>query len=258
MTKKYTKSINYYDDSNHEYEDFWIGREYEHLSEVLAIKRLLKDHRFNTALDLGGGYGRLSSHILEYCNKLYLIDPSKKQLNIAKEKLSKYKDVEYLTMDVSGDIPVDDNKVDLLVMVRVSHHLIDPTKTFKDISRVLKPGGKAIIEVANSAHALNKLKYATKLKKVPSKPITVGEIANGKLDDTPFVNHNYKMIEKQFKDSGFKIVRKLSVSNLRNRKLKQMLGLKNATKIENHIQTRLSSFRFGPSIFYLLENSKTK
>ncbi len=253
--KNKSSKIDTYDDEKHFYEDFWVGRDYEHFAEVIAIRKLLKDRHFEKAMDLGGGYGRLSFTLLDYTDSLVLAEPSKKQIDIAKKKLKDYKHIDYMLLKEEHVIPSKDNSLDFIMMIRVSHHIVDPAKTFAEISRVLKPGALAIIEVANNSHALNKIRYASQLKGVPSEPVRIGKVANGIEDETTFVNHNAKTIEKQMATAGFKIEKKLSVSNFRNKKLKNTIGMKNLLMIEGKLQQPLSSLNFGPSMFYLVKNS---
>ena len=250
MTKD---KINFYDDTKHFYEDFWIGRDYEHFSEVLALRKLLNKKHFKTAMDFGGGYGRLSDVLSDYSDKVILVDPSLKQLNIAKDKFKNQDNIEYLLLDKKDYVPAKDNSVDLILMVRVSHHVPDPTKLFKEIYRAVAPNGYAIIEVASNAHLVNRLRQYSKLKRVSKTPIRVGSIANGLKDETPFVNHNPKTIIKQLNDCGFKFDKKLSVSNFRNGFLKTNFRLDQLLRAEKITQKHLAKINFGPSIFILVK-----
>lgn len=247
------EKIDYYDDDNHDYEDFWIGRDYEHLSEVIAINKLLDNRHFKTALDYGGGYGRLANTFLKYSDELYLTDPADKQLNIGRKKLGGNKKVKFMKLESVAVIPVEYGTIDLLAMIRVSHHLVEPDITFKEINRVLNTNGYAVIEIANHTHFVNKLRYSSKLKKLPLEPTQIGQVANGKKDVTPFVNHNPKTIEKLLKKNDFEIVDKLSVSNLRNKKINKTIGMKTSLKIEGAVQKPFKNLNFGPSIFYLVK-----
>jgi ubiquinone/menaquinone biosynthesis C-methylase UbiE len=249
------EAIDYYDDDSHDYEDFWIGRDYEHLSEVIAINKLLKGRHYKIGIDYGGGYGRLSETVLRYCDYLYLADPSDKQLNIAKKKLKDEPNLGYIKLIDEAKIPLKTDELDFVIMIRVSHHLVDPAKTFAEINRVLKPGGQAIIEVANSAHFLNRLRHYLKFEKISKEPVRVGVSANGINDSTPFVNHNPRSIEDLFKDNSFRIIDKLSVSNFRNKIFKKTLGMSVIISLERFVQNKLAFISFGPSIFYLVEKS---
>lgn len=251
--KNQQDTINFYDDDKHDYRDFWVGRDYENLSEEVAIRRLLKGQHFSTALDYGGGYGRLSEVLLNYADKYVLVDPSQKQLDIGKEKYGKNPDISYVLLDKKDYVPAKDESIDLLVMVRVTHHIIDLDKTLTDIHRALKPGGKAIIEVANYAHFMHRIKHFAKLKKLPAGPVPVGDVSNGIKEDTPFVNHNAKTVNKQLNEHNLRVETILSVSNLRKGIVKKTLSMKQLIRLEATLQPKLAKLYFGPSIFFLVE-----
>lgn len=84
------RQSNYYDDANFNYATWWQGREYEHEAEVMAIRRLLRDRRFAHAVDVGGGFGRLSCVLAEYADLVTLVDPSHQQLELASNFLARY------------------------------------------------------------------------------------------------------------------------------------------------------------------------
>jgi len=65
----------------------------------------------------------------------------------------------------ASNIKLKDNSVDLVLFVRVMHHLPDPRRELDEIARILKPGGLAIIEVANYMHAQNRFKHLVKAQK---------------------------------------------------------------------------------------------
>jgi ubiquinone/menaquinone biosynthesis C-methylase UbiE len=256
MTKKQKvdspgQDISFYDD--HPYDQFWIGRDYEHESETLALKKLIGDNHYQVALDYGGGYGRLATILMDYADEVVLADPSMELLNLAKVKLKGKSGIRTIHLKEDANIPLSSNTVDLVVMVRVSHHLAKPEKNFKEIYRVLKPNGVAIIEIANSAHMLNRIKYLTRFKLVPRQSIKVGNASNGILEDTPFFNHNVRTIQHMLRKCNFTIIRKLSVSNLRNQYLKKHFRLEQMVKVEQRLQGTLSYINFGPSMFIMVK-----
>ncbi len=254
MTKNNTDKIDYYDDKDHDYQDFWVGRDYEHEAELIAISKLLGGRHYKLAMDYGGGYGRLSPALLKYSDKVILVDPSKKQLDIAKRKL-KGNQFEFVIQDKKDNVPAKKESLDLLVMVRVSHHLPDPNPVLKEIARSLKPNGEAIIEIASEAHMINRMRYLKRFKSVPKEPVPIGEYANGKGDDTPFVNHNPETIKEQLNKAGLQVIGKLSVSNLRHKAIKNNIPIGAMLAFERVAQKPLAKINFGPSIFYLVKKS---
>jgi ubiquinone/menaquinone biosynthesis C-methylase UbiE len=249
------KKADQYNDPTHNYLHYWDGREYEHASEEVAIRRLLKGKRFKTAVDVGGGYGRLCLLLEEYADDVTLAEPSQQQLDIAKDFLKDNPEIHRKLMQ-ADDLKFKDGSIDLLTMIRVMHHLPDPKAEFSEISRVLSSGGYAIIEVANYAHIRNRLKHLAKGRKLPVKPVDIRSAANKREDEIAFVNHNPKTVVSQLNAAGLKVVDKLSVSNLRSPGLKKVVPRRVMLAAERAAQRPLAPMYFGPSVFFLVRKQK--
>lgn len=258
MTKKTPKThkkADQYNDPKHNYRDYWTGRDYEHASEEIAIKRLLKGKHFQHAADIGGGYGRLCLLLENYADKVTLAEPSKQQLDIAKDFLKEHPEIDQQLMQ-ADDLRFKDDSLDLITMIRVMHHLPDPSLEFSEIARVLKEDGVFILEVANLSHARNRLKYAAKLKKMPASPVDIRSAKNKKEDEIAFVNHNPKTVIKQLAHSGLKVEKVLSVSNLRSPTLKKIIPASALLSVERFLQPTLAKTYFGPSVFLLVKKAQ--
>jgi ubiquinone/menaquinone biosynthesis C-methylase UbiE len=247
-----TKKADQYNDPKHNYLDYWQGRDYEHLAEVMAIRRLLNGKHFKQAVDVGGGYGRLSKVLAEYADDVTLTEPSSKQLDIAKDFLKSQPKIKR-NLGQADSLDFKDDSVDLLIMIRVMHHLPDPGPELAEIARVLAPkNGLAIIEVANYAHARNRVKYLLRGKKLPLQPVDIRSAANKRNGEVAFVNHNPHTVMKQLDDAGLKVERILSVSNLRSPSLKKLVPRQVLLAVEGILQPTLAKTFFGPSVFFLL------
>jgi len=243
-----------YNDPSFNYLHYWDERQYEHASEEIAIKRLLRGRRFKNAVDVGGGYGRLCLLLENYADKVTLAEPSQQQLDIAKDFLKDHPEIDQKLMQ-ADDLQFPDGSIDLLTMIRVMHHLPDPTPEFAEISRILSPSGYAIIEVANYAHFRNRLKHIVKGQRMPVKPVDIRSAENRRDDEIAFVNHNPNTVIRQLKHSGLNVVATLSVSNLRSPRLKKMLPQKVMLGAEKAMQRPLANTYFGPSVFFLVRKS---
>src|SRR5262249_47888441 len=156
----------FYDDEGFNYQNYWTGRNYEHKAEVIAIRRLLGSRRFYHAADIGGGFGRLSVVLSEFADEVTLVDSSSQQLALAADFLAEHPGVEKRLRDAASlDFP--DASVDLVAMVRVLHHLPDPTAELAEVHRILQPDGVAVVEVANVAHALNRVRHMVRRQPLP-------------------------------------------------------------------------------------------
>lgn len=255
MSTKSKRTANQYDDPSHNYEDYWQGREYEHAAEELAISRLLRGKRFTQAVDVGGGYGRLSKFLVNFAEKVTLAEPSKQQLEIAKTYLKDTPKVEQKLLQ-AADLQMADSSVDLVMVVRVLHHIPDPSPEFTEIARVLRPGGIFLLEFANNAHGLNRIRYGLRGKLVPKTPVDIRSEANKNDDEIPFVNHHPKTIIHLLNNAGFEVEAVLSGSNLRSPRLKRMLNKNTLEMLEKALQPALAPLYFGPSVWLRLKKKK--
>lgn len=244
MSEKVVSDYNGYDYKT----EFWekVDREYEDQADRMAIRKLLPK-RMEKFADIGGGYGRLANEYLKRARKVYLFDYSKSELKQAKEI---YGDkIETKAGDIY-QLPFKDNELDGLMMVRVTHHLKHMNKAVAELYRVLKPGGVAVIEVANKRTLPKMMRFITGRSKV--NPFDK-KVANYKeISKDGFYNYHPKYVEEIFAKTGFKQEKVLSVSNFRSRGLKKVFGTDRLVKMENNAQQALAGIRFAPSIYYKL------
>ncbi len=240
---------------NYHYPSYWRGRDYEHDSEVYAIRRLLRRiPKVDCALEIGAGYGRLTPEYSEKANKVILSDPSGKILKLARSNhpQDKFKFVQSSLENLKGKIP--SQSVDLVLMIRVLHHIQEPENSFKQISYFLKPGSYFILEYANKMHF--KANFKEFCHGNFTFPIDIGtkDIRSKKSikDNTlPFYNFHPYVIEDYLKKAGFTIIEKRSVSNIRNNFIKRIIPTVILVSFEKLLQNVLASVNFGPSIFIL-------
>ncbi len=240
-------------DRGYDYTAYWDNRDYEHAAEEIAIRRLLDGRRFGRAADVGGGFGRLCLLLREYADHVTLAEPSLTQLEAAKEVLAGT-DIEQVQMQ-ADDLRFDNASLDLVTMVRVMHHIPEPSTEFAEIARVLKPGGTALIEVANLGHYKNRRRYKKEGKPLPTEPVSIRTAPADQPDAIAFVNHNIDTVVGQLATAGLGLVDKLSVSNLRSEALKKVLPKGLMLAAEKATQRRLAKSNFGPSIFLELRRA---
>lgn len=228
---------------------FWedADRKYEDLADRMAIRKLLPKH-IDNFVDIAGGYGRLADEYIPRAKSATVFDYSKSELAQAKEL---YGDKLHTKAGDIYDLPFSDDSFDALMMVRATHHFKDMQAVSDQLYRILKPGGVAVVEVANKRTLPKMFRYWFKKSEINPFSHDVAHLKD--LNSDGFYNYHPKYIEKIFKQSGFKIEKVLSVSNFRSAKLKKIFGTKILTGMENVAQSALAPVRFAPSIYYKLK-----
>ncbi len=251
--------VTFYDDPFFDYRKFWVGRLYEDQAEKIALKRLLQlVSPRKKILDIGGGFGRMVPEYASLFEKCVLMDPSEKLLDQAKKFCHRYQNV-LIKRGIVEKIPQKDDSFNTVISIRTFHHLSDPRKAIKEISRVLKPGGFLILEFANKMRFKNILKavFSFNLNFFTNhRPIRVGQ-NNKKI---PFFSYHPNQIKTLLFSEGFKIVKIISVSNFRSPLIKKIIPLRLLLKLESIFSLISSYFPplqfWGPSIFILAQKKK--
>ncbi len=166
------------------------------------LKECTVDIKHPFIVDLGMGPGLLSKEINRVIPDAELIgvDPSQHMLKIAKEN-AKVRTF----LGTSENIPLDNGSVDLLVARFSLAYWKNPRKSIKEISRVLKPKGKIVMEVLNKNFPRRKL-FILKINWILK--TASFEIANY-FADAYKTAYSMQSVEDFLKKSGFKIAKTL-------------------------------------------------
>jgi len=100
-------------------------------------------------IDVGVGPGLLSVELHNEISdaRIIGIDPLQKMLELAKNNNSF--DLFEVKLGSSKNIPVDDSSADIVISRFSLTYWNDPKRSFTEIYRVLRPGGKIILEALN-------------------------------------------------------------------------------------------------------------
>lgn len=239
-----------------DYLSYWQGRDYEHKSENVAIKFLLgKISHIEKVLEVGAGFGRLVPAYAYRAKKVILSDPSAKILNLARKNLKDQKKVEFI-QSALDNLPNKFKKrsFDLIIMVRVLHHIRNTRKAFGIIASLVKNNGYFVLELPNKNHIkanLTEIIRGNFSYLYDRNPIDIRGIKSVKAKTIPFFNYHPEQVEEDLRSAGFEIVDKLSVSNIRSPFLKKYVSVETLLAFEKLLQKPLGFCNFGPSIFIL-------
>ncbi len=253
------KLIPYYNDPRFDYRQYWQTREYENQAEKIALERLLKfipKKQRGKIIDIGAGFGRLAPTYAPLFKKCLLIEPSAKLLKEAKNFCRQYRHLSFQRSFVEK-LPVEESSFNVVLMIRVAHHLQDLEKMIMEIKRILKPGGYFIMEFANKMHVKNRLEALIKLNFGFFRS-HLPENLKTKRNASLFFNYHPNQIKTLLLSHGFQMVQFLSVSNFRNPWLKKLVPLKLLLWLEN-LRQEISlhqNLHLGPSIFVLAKKEK--
>lgn len=106
--------------------------------KLIELTRLPVDGRL---LDAGGGTGRVAQSLKGYVSKVVVADLSIGMLSEAKAK-----DGLSLICSFSESLPIPDETFERIIMIDALHHVLDQQETAAELYRVLKPGGRIVIE----------------------------------------------------------------------------------------------------------------
>lgn len=91
-------------------------------------------------LDIGGGTGRVASALLNDVDEVIVADVSMGMLKQTHRSALKP------VCSYSELLPFPDNFFERVIMVDALHHVVDQPATAREMFRVLKPGGRIVIE----------------------------------------------------------------------------------------------------------------
>ncbi len=240
------------DYENYDYRDFWQDNQrlYEDTSERIALRKMLAPIRDRSGIfaDIGCGYGRLFAEYQDF-HTILLLDYSMKNLKIAKAHIRKYlhdkkklSSVHFIAADALS-LPLRADIVDVLLTVRVVHHLANPQLYFDQAHRVLKRDGTFVLEFANKRNTKNI--FRSMAGKMDTSPFN---LKPSRVGDT-ILNYHPAYILDMLQKKNFVLQKRLSVSNFRLQLAKKIIPFKVLLFLENLYQKGFSFLSLGPSIF---------
>lgn len=140
-------------------------------ADLDALERLVAGAQLGSALDLGCGGGHVSYRLAPHVGQLTAYDLSQAMLDaVGREAAGRGLGNIALRRGAAEALPFADASFDLVVTRYSAHHWTDMAAGVKEIRRVLKPGGRAVIidVVSPGPPALDTYLQAVELLRDPS------------------------------------------------------------------------------------------
>ncbi len=149
-----------FDNHLKEYEQWFDNNHFVYLSELEAIKKVIPSTGRGIEIGIGSGLFAAPLGIKEGC------DPSGEMRNKAKKRELK------VTGCVAEKLPYESSSIDYALMVTTICFVDDASKSFKEINRVLKPGGSVIVAFVDKDSPVGKVYLQNKEKSMFYKDAT--------------------------------------------------------------------------------------
>lgn len=96
------------------------------------------------AADIGAGTGFVSEALLNKGLNVIAVDYSREMLDQMEQKFKNFKSIEYRQGE-SENLPIENDSVNYAMANMYLHHVETPLTAIKEMTRILKPGGKLVI-----------------------------------------------------------------------------------------------------------------
>ncbi len=224
--------------------DFWEGqgRDYEDLTERIALRRLLPAHG-RRVVHLGAGFGRMTNELGGY-DQIVVLDYSRSLLRDAQTRLGTDDRYVYVAADIYH-LPLADGSCDAAVMERVIHHLADVPAALAQIRAVLAPGAPFVLEYASKRNLKAILRYG--LRRQAWSPFDAEPVEFVKLNFDFHPAYMARCLQK----AGFHTRRRLALSYFRLNLLKRIVPLSLLVFLDKLLQPTGQIAPFSPSVFTL-------
>lgn len=128
--------------------------------EKAALAKALPNRKYERALDVGIGNGRLLPIYAPYAKHITGMDISSEQLDQA-TNAARDLGINFDTKlcQEASKIEIPDNSYDLIICSRVLQHVYDWRESVAEFARILKPGGDLVLLTYNRASVYGLKKY---------------------------------------------------------------------------------------------------
>jgi len=181
---------------------------------------IAKEYVFGDVLEVGCGEGRGVGLLMEHARSFTAVDKIEEAINDLK---AKYPTGRFVSMNIPPLKELQDNAYDSIASFQVIEHIEDDVLFLKEIHRVLKPGGVALLTTPNRSMSLSRNPWhireylAEELKKIAQKIFPEVEMkgitGNGKVMD--YYEQNKKSVKRITQFDIFNLQYRLPASLLK-------------------------------------------
>jgi ubiquinone/menaquinone biosynthesis C-methylase UbiE len=118
----------------------WYDR-HAHAEAPRDLLRLVEMPGKGLFLDAGGGTGKVAQYFAEEGRQVIVVDISLRMVRLAGAK----KGVQ-VVCGAAEKLPFPSDYFDRIIMVDAFHHVADQSSTARELYRILRPGGRLVIE----------------------------------------------------------------------------------------------------------------
>lgn len=102
-----------------------------------------------TVADVGSGTGFMAAGLAPLVSKVIVLDGSAAMLEVARKNLAAFENIVYQQADGEA-LTLADESVDAVFANMYLHHCVDPLAAVREMTRILKPGGRLVITDADA------------------------------------------------------------------------------------------------------------
>jgi len=256
--------VSNYDFFDYDYAQYWKVRQYEDLAEKHVLSNIFNRKKGKWFIDIGGSYGRLTpTYYNRYTNPL-ILDYSLKTLQNNYHIIKKqFPNIEMVAAN-AYHMPFRENIFDGGLMVRVLHHISEPTVYLNELKRIMHADSSYIQEFANkinlkaSLRAILHLNFKFFSREPYQQPTSKNFEGTDVGQEAIFFNYHPSFVYGALKNIGFEIQNKYGCSYLRFQAFKKILGDDNMLKVEYLFQNVLKTTNIPPSVIFETKLKKQK
>lgn len=116
----------------------WFGGRFTHAALLSLIPPQW------TVADLGCGTGNVAELLAPCVKRIIAVDQSEPMLAAARKRLAGHANVAFREGSLES-LPIDDASIDACISVLVLHHVAEPLAAFREMRRILRPSGVALV-----------------------------------------------------------------------------------------------------------------